>query len=103
MSTLLSAGLSAGVACVLPHIAHGDEFPPEIAKRHAAAVAYIEEHANREEMVMTPMRDGIRLSSLILFPKGQPRENLPAVLIYNPYLTKGMVDRFSEYVASFLK
>jgi hypothetical protein len=40
---------------------------------------------------------------LILFPKGEPRQNLPAVLIYNPYLTKGMVDRFAEYVASFLK
>ena len=99
----MSMVLGAAVIWVLPRIAHGDEYPPQIAKHHAAAVAYVEEHADREEMVMTPMRDGIRLSSLILFPKGQPRQNLPAVLIYNPYLTKGRVERFAEYVASFLK
>jgi uncharacterized protein len=105
MSTLLDTAviISTAVICVLPRIAHGNEYPPEIAKRHAAAVAYVEEHADREEMVMTPMRDGIRLNSLILFPKGKPRQNLPAILIYNPYLTKSMVDRFAEYVASFLK
>jgi putative CocE/NonD family hydrolase len=84
-------------------LAQAADFPPEIATRHAAALAYIAEHADREDMVMTPMRDGVRLYSLILFPKDQPRRNLPAVLIHNPYLTKGMVDRFGEFVASFLK
>ncbi len=74
----------------------------DIAQRHAAAVAYIADHADREDMVMMPMRDGVRLYALILFPKGQPRQNLPAVLLRNPYLTETMVDSFAEYVASFL-
>jgi putative CocE/NonD family hydrolase len=72
------------------------------AERHAAAMAYIAAHADSEDMVMMPMRDGVRLYALILFPKGQPREHLPAVLLRNPYLTSGMVEGFSEYVASLL-
>src|ERR1700736_2437780 len=40
----------------VPHIVIGAELPLQIAQRHALAVAYIEEHADREEMVMTPMR-----------------------------------------------
>jgi len=73
------------------------------AERHAAALAYIAAHADSEDMIMTPMRDGVRLYSLILFPKGQPREHLPAILIRNPYLTSGMVQGFAEYVASLLQ
>ena len=88
---------------VLPCVAKSEDAPPEIAIRHEIAVAYIAEHADREEMVMTPMRDGVRLSSLILFPKGRPRQNLPAVLFFNPYAHKSMIDNFAEYVASFLK
>jgi predicted acyl esterase len=99
----MSVLLIIAAMCVPPRIAIGAEMPLQIAQRHAIAVAYIEEHADREEMVMTPMRDGVRLSSLMLFPKGQPRQNMPAILIHNPYLTKTMVDRFAEYVASFLK
>jgi uncharacterized protein len=73
------------------------------AERHAAALAYLAAHADSEDMVMTPMRDGVRLYSLILFPRGQPREHMPAVLIRNPYLTSGMVEGFADYVASFLQ
>jgi putative CocE/NonD family hydrolase len=79
------------------------DMPVEIAKRHAAAVAYINEHADREEMVTTPMRDGVRLNSLILFPKGVPRKDLPAILMFNPYVAKFWLDYVAEYVASFLK
>ena len=74
-----------------------------IAERHAAALAYIAAHADSEDMIMMPMRDGVRLYALILFPKGQPREHLPAVLIRNPYLTSGMVQGFADYTASFLQ
>jgi hypothetical protein len=74
-----------------------------IAERHAAAVAYIAQHADSEDMTMMPMRDGVRLYSLILFPKGQPREHMAAVLIRNPYLTKGWLDFFAEYTASLLQ
>lgn len=77
---------------------HGQDFE----QRRAAAVAYIADHADREDMVMMPMRDGVRLYALILFPKGQARQNLPAVLLRNPYLTDIMINGFAEYVASFL-
>ena len=45
------------------------------------ALAYINTHSDKEDMVMIPMRDGVRLYSLIIFPKGQARQNLPTVLI----------------------
>ena len=76
----------------------------DYALRHAAALAYIREHADRENDVMMPMRDGVRLSADILFPKGQPRKNLPTVLIRKPYLTDTMIDwaAHTQYLASFL-
>jgi hypothetical protein len=67
------------------------------------AYDYIVAHADREEMVRVPMRDGIRLSALILFPKDQPRKSLPAILIYNPYLTEGMIHGFGRYIKSFIE
>jgi putative CocE/NonD family hydrolase len=73
------------------------------AARQAAAAAYIQSHADRDEKVMMPMRDGVRLSALILFPREQPRRDLPAVLLRNPYLTEGMVDSFGVFVRSFLE
>jgi putative CocE/NonD family hydrolase len=63
---------------------------------------YIIAHADREEMMRVPMRDGVRLSALILFPKDQPRKSLPTVLIHNPYLTEGMIHGFGRYIRSFL-
>jgi predicted acyl esterase len=77
--------------------------PQDLASRRAAAHAYIASHADREEMMMIPMRDGVRLSALILFPTGQPRQNLPTILFYSPYLTEGMLYYFSEYVQSALR
>ena len=74
-----------------------------IEQRHAEALEYIAAHADSEDMTMVPMRDGIRLYSLMLFPRGQPRQNMPAVLIHHPYLTKGMVSGFADYIASLLK
>jgi putative CocE/NonD family hydrolase len=73
------------------------------AMKVTAAMDYLATHAEREEMVRVPMRDGVRLSALILFPKGQPRQNLPTVLIYNPYLTEGMVRGNSLYIRSFIE
>src|SRR6185436_6960985 len=72
-------------------------------QRTAAAMAYIAANADREEQVMMPMRDGVRLSALILFPKDLPRQNLPTILYRNPYLTEGMVRNFSWYVESEIR
>ncbi len=81
---------------------------PLAAQDHSArtkeALAYIEKHAARDEHVMMPMRDGVRLSALILFPKDRPLKNLPVVLFRSPYLIEpGEVGRFAEYLQSFIK
>jgi putative CocE/NonD family hydrolase len=74
------------------------------AQRNRAAADYISSQADREDMVRIPMRDGIRLSSTILFPGGRPRQNLPTVLIFIPYLTEGVLHgSFSGYIRSFLE
>jgi len=75
----------------------------DIAARRATALAYITSHADREEMVMIPMRDGLRLSALILFPKDRPRRDLPTILVYNPYLTESMIRSYAEYVQSAIR
>lgn len=54
------------------------------AQKTTAAVDYIITHADREDMVRMPMRDGIRLSGTVLFPKDRLRQNLPTVLICAP-------------------
>jgi uncharacterized protein len=103
------AGLSFAVAGLLAmtgagaRLAWAQPAAQTIAQRHAEALAYLAAHADSEDMTMIPMRDGVRLYSLVLFPRGQPRQNLPAVLLRNPYLTKGMVSGFAEYVASLLQ
>ena len=73
------------------------------AMRTTAAVDYIATHADREEMMRVPMRDGVRLSALILFPKNRPRQNLPTVLIHIPYLTEGTIRGFGIYIRSFIE
>src|SRR5215469_5922019 len=66
------------------------------------AQGYINEHADIEDMVMVPMRDGVRLYHVILFPKGQPRQNMPTVLIRIPYWIDAHHLSFPQFVASFL-
>jgi predicted acyl esterase len=75
----------------------------DASQRTTAAVAYIAANADREEQVMMPMRDGVRLNALILFPKDRPRENLPTILFRSPYLTEWMVRSFSWYVESGIR
>jgi putative CocE/NonD family hydrolase len=75
----------------------------DFATRQAAATAYIAAHADREEQVMMPMRDGVRLNALILFLKDRPRRDLPTILVRHPYLTGGMVQGFAQYVRSGLE
>ena len=69
------------------------------------AQAYIDAHADVEDMVMVPMRDGVRLYHLILYPKDQPRQNLPTVMIRIPYLidVHHFGEFFGPFIASFLQ
>lgn len=73
------------------------------------AAAYMAAHTEREDMVWIPMHDGTRLNATLLFPKDTPRENLPTVLVFNPYLTDGMIKGFvtpgswSSPVASLMR
>ena len=68
------------------------------------AQAYIDSHAEFEDMVYVPVRDGVRLYHLIIFPKGQPRQNLPTVIVRIPYLINGhnLGAFFAPFVASML-
>jgi putative CocE/NonD family hydrolase len=82
--------------------------PRLLAQDHATrtneAVAYITQQTAREDQVMIPMRDGVRLCALLFFPKDQPRRQLPAILFRSPYLLDpGEIQRFAVYLESFLK
>ena len=75
--------------------------PGHIA-RVAAAIEYLATHTEREEKVMIPMRDSVRLSALILFPKDQPRRSLPTVLYRSPYLIDpGAIDSLRRIQQEF--
>jgi len=76
---------------------------PDSKQLNDDAVAYINTHSDKEDTVMIPMRDGVRLYSLIIFPKGQARQNLPTVLIRIPYLIRPDALSFARYVRSFLE
>ncbi len=77
---------------------------PEYQARAAAALEYLETRAAREEKMWIPMRDGVRLSALILFPKDRPRQNLPTVLYRSPYLINpGEINRFATWNRSFIE
>lgn len=94
-----------GVLLALGILLTAPPFPvhaQDYKQRSAAAAAYIDEHSEREDMLMMPMRDGVRLYTLILFPKGIPRQNLPTVLFRHPYANEGMPYSFGVYVASLL-
>jgi len=75
----------------------------QASREEDEAQAYINTHADIEDMVMVPMRDGVRLYHLILFPKGQPRQNLPTVLIRSPYLIEATHLDFAQFIRSFLE
>src|SRR5690606_35451120 len=80
----LTAGLAGIVASFLilgatPAHLHGQAQPNPIAELFATQV-------DREEMVRIPLRDGKRLNASLYYPEGRPRENLPTILVFFPYL-----------------
>ena len=92
-SLIITATL--GVLLIRP--LHAQEVDPGYTARAAVAIEYLATHTEREEKVMIPMRDSVRLSALILFPKDQPRRNLPTVLYRSPYLIDpGEIERFAD-------
>ena len=95
----LAACIALAALSAYPHQVAAQTY----AQKATAAVDYIAVHADREEMIRVPMRDGIRLSALILFPRGRPRQNLPAVLIHIPYLTEGTIRGFGLYIRSLIE
>jgi putative CocE/NonD family hydrolase len=102
--SLLAPVLRIGAAgCVL---AGAGALPTRVSAQVSTAdeaQAYINAHADTEDMVMVPMRDGVRLYHLLLFPKGQPRQNMPTVLIRIPYWIDAHHLVFSQFVQSFLQ
>jgi len=54
----------------------------------ASIVSAVETDASKVELkksIMVPMRDGVRLSTDLYFPKGVEEKNLPTILIRTPY------------------
>jgi putative CocE/NonD family hydrolase len=91
--------LALGQGALAPRLSGQDR-----AAMRAASVAYIEQNSEREQKVMMPMRDGVKLSAVILFPKNQPRRNLPTILFRTPYLIEpGSIVSWSDYLESFLR
>jgi hypothetical protein len=81
-----------------------EEESKEYASLAAEALDYLAEYTEREEKVMIPMRDGARLSALIMFPKGQQRKDLPTVLFRSPYLIDpSEIERFALFHRSLIK
>ena len=78
---------------------------PDQELREKEAVAYVNAHADKEDMVMIPMRDRVQLYNLILFPKDHPRENLRTVLIHipNPIDLIYTSVLFAPFIRSFLQ
>ncbi len=63
-------------------------FPSVVAGQAPAnpVAQYFATQVDREDMVRIPMRDGIRLNGSLFFPKNRPRQNLPTILWFWPYL-----------------
>jgi uncharacterized protein len=84
--------------------AAAQEETAEYKSQSAAALSFLDSYAEREDKVLIPMRDGVNLSALMLFPKDHPRRNLPTVLFRSPYLIDpGELTRFSVYLRSFIE
>ncbi|MBL8235761.1 MAG: CocE/NonD family hydrolase, partial [Bryobacterales bacterium] len=66
------------VLLAIPATTRSQARPDELARYFATQV-------DREEIVRIPMRDGKRLNASLFFPKGRPRQNLPAILTFFPY------------------
>ena len=61
--------------------------PTLAAQAQPSSVAqYFATQVDREDQVRIPMRDGKRLNASLFFPKGRPRQNLPTILVFFPYL-----------------
>lgn len=73
------ARLATAIALGLPPLLSGQPQANPVAQYFATQV-------DREDMIRIPMRDGIRLNGSLFFPKGRPRQNLPAILTFFPYL-----------------
>jgi putative CocE/NonD family hydrolase len=77
-SLALASFALAGRAHVAPAQPSGTRANP--------AAEYFATQVDREDMVRIPMRDGKRLNASIFFPKNRPRQNLPTILTFYPYL-----------------
>ena len=51
-----------------------------------AVAQFFATQVEREDLVRIPMRDGIHLNATLVFPKDRPRQNMPTILTFFPYL-----------------
>jgi putative CocE/NonD family hydrolase len=79
ISALASAIVLALAGASAPARGQAAQAPSPLAEYFATQV-------DREEMVRIPMRDGTRLNASLFFPRNKPRQNLPTILTFFPYL-----------------
>ncbi len=72
-------------AAAVAFVAAGPGTLPAQAAANPVAT-YFATQVDREEMLRIPMRDGKRLNGSVFFPKNRPRQNLPTILTFYPYL-----------------
>ena len=74
-----SSAFFLAIILAIPRQTNAQAQPNPVAQYFATQV-------DREDMVRIPMRDGKRLNASFFFPKNRPRQNLPTILIFFPYL-----------------
>jgi putative CocE/NonD family hydrolase len=84
------SGASALAMALAPLTAAGQTPAPARGSAAAAAAqdelnAWYAQNVQMEDMLRIPMRDGVRLSARIYFPKNVPQKNLPTILWFWPY------------------
>lgn len=91
--------LAAVILCTSPIAAQQTQFPPSDFPANFAAPIDAREYVKHE--VMIPMRDGVRLYTVIIYPKGLT--NAPIVLTRKPYDGKSRANRMdSPHILSTL-
>jgi putative CocE/NonD family hydrolase len=77
--SLLAVRFATATALAVPSVLAGQA-------QQTPAAQYFATQTDREDMVRIPMRDGKRLNASFFFPKNRPRQNLPTVMWFFPYL-----------------
>ncbi|HXI86086.1 MAG TPA: CocE/NonD family hydrolase, partial [Parvularculaceae bacterium] len=89
---LTSMSAIAFVACLAPAFAQTPPMTPDISDKYKEQALPDQDYVKRE--VMIPMRDGVKLFTVIVIPKGA--KNAPIILTRTPYNAAKRMERFDS-------